>query len=106
MYDSSLESCELFARTENLSIHIELWNGKKITIVFYGVIGFCCYSLSDPIGVRLSNDSDFFHHVIHKEFETIPTNHNYQCYELIDVDDSPFIKIVAQKIECLHSSEL
>jgi hypothetical protein len=96
-FDSEFLSQEFLCQDETFVVHFLLWNNKPAKIVFDGVVGFCVFSNNALAGLRYEvSPSEFFHNALSSLYETIPEQHAYKCYDIIDVDDMPFIKVVAK----------
>ena len=99
-FDSEYVSQTYSFEDETYTVNITLWNNKPAKIVFGGVIGFQVFSICDPIGLKCEMPpSQFFHDALAAEYVKVPEQHDYKCYEIINVDEMPFIKVVAQKYE-------
>jgi len=96
-FDSEYVSQHYSLQDETYTIHLLLWNNKPAKIVFWGVIGFYFFPIANPIGLRCEiSPSQFFCDMLSFEFETIPNQHEYKCYEILNVDEAPLIKVVSQ----------
>ena len=100
-FDSEYLSYQYLNQDETCIVHLMLWNGKPAKIVFNEVIGFCIFTNTGcPTGLRYEvSPSEFFHYALSSCFEKIPEQHEYKCYEIVDVSDMPFIKVVATRYE-------
>ena len=97
-FDAVFVSQHYLCEDETLIIDLELWNSKPAKIVFEGVIGFRIFNNDIPQGLNYETiPSQFFHDTLSSLFKTIPLQHEYKCYEIIDICDLPFIKVVARK---------
>jgi len=103
-FDSEYLSQQYSEQDETYSVHLMLWNGKLAKIVFSDTIGFYVFpNVGFPMGLRNEESpSVFFHDALLTEFEKTPEQHEYKCYEVIDIDEMPFIKVVAKGYEFLH----
>lgn len=99
-FDSEYLSQQHSWQEETLTINLELWNSKPAKIVFVDIIGFQVFSICDPIGLKCEmSPSQFFRDALAAEYEKAPEQHDYKCYEIINVDEIPFIKVVAKGYE-------
>ena len=100
-FDSEYLSQDYSWQDETYTVHLQLWNAKPAKIIFKGVIGFCVFSImAFPMGFRYeASQSKLLHDALSTLYKTIPENHEYKCYEIIDVDEVPFIKVVAKGYE-------
>lgn len=102
-FDSQYQSQYHSFQDETFTINFDLWNGKPAKIIFEDVIGFCVLSIHDPIGLRYeASPSDFFQNALSCCFENIPEHHDYKSYEIVDVNETPFIKIIAKRYKFLE----
>jgi hypothetical protein len=101
--DSEYVNFSYSAEQKKLQFFFKLWNEKTVQVVFDNAIAFCFLSISDPIGIRMSKlDSSFLNDVLRMEYEKIPDNHGYSCYEILNQDEEAYIKIVAQNIKLIE----
>ena len=104
-FDAEYISQEFSLEDETFTISLELWNGKPAKISFFGVIGFQVLSIGEPVGLKCEElPSQFFCDALSALFIKVPEQHEYKCYEIIDVgvDELPFIKIAAKGYEFLE----
>ncbi|MCL2709380.1 MAG: hypothetical protein FWE95_00735 [Planctomycetaceae bacterium] len=102
-FDSEYLSQQYSDQDDKYIVCLTLWNNKPAKIVFDGVIGVCAFSNTCPIGLRYeASPSHFFQDALTSAFEKIPEQHGYMCYEIIDVNEEPFIKVVAKGYEFLE----
>lgn len=83
----------------NLTIYLNSWNNKKLRIVFNHVIRFF-YSLgSGPKDLYevLENDA-FLNEALATMYIKIPKSHSYKLFHMEDIDDLPFIQVVAESV--------
>lgn len=92
---------KFFEMTEDstLTIHMDSWKETPLRIVFAKVIQFS-YKLGDlPKDLyETSGDCPLLMEALASKYEKIPTSHPYKLFELEDIDDFPFIQIVAVSI--------
>ena len=82
-----------------LAVHIRLWNDKNACLFFNETIAVNFMSYSDPIGVRIGDmNSDYARSILKREYDRVPQNHEFVCYEFIDDCDSPFVMVIAKNI--------
>lgn len=91
-----------FNMSENyiLTINMNNWQEKSFKIIFVNTIQFV-YKLGDiPKGVfELSNDdSSFFNEALLLEYGYMPSQHPFKLFQLEDIDDFPFIQVVAESV--------
>ncbi|MDR3111384.1 MAG: hypothetical protein LBU65_17070 [Planctomycetaceae bacterium] len=95
--DSELICHSYLPKQQILNISINTWNGKNMYISFYETIAYCFMSFSNPTCMRIADsNSEFLVRALQAEYEKIPSDHGYTCYELLDQDDAPYFSIVAK----------
>lgn len=96
--DSELESFKFY--DENLlEISLNSWNAKIITLKFTDVIHFT-YKLGFQVSnfYEILNDSALVKEALLRNYEKIPIDHPYKLFQLEDIDDFPFIQVVAESV--------
>jgi len=108
IYDSTFLYPKYLSNENELHLFFTLWNDVHAKIVFKGVIAFYfCYIYCDAIGMRITdNESEFLRSALIYEYENIPQEHYFHCYELLDIDDNPCTKIIAKDYDFLTNIEL
>jgi hypothetical protein len=103
-FDSEYVSQSYSAEDETYTVNLVLWNAKPAKIVFSGVIGFQVLSIAEPRGLRYETlPSQFFYDALSALYVKVPEQHEYKCFEIVNVDEMPFIKIASKMYE--HFSE-
>jgi len=94
--DSEYDSCKM--SDETLTIYIKSWNEKILQLVFTNTIQFS-YKLGDLISeVSENTKGSFLNEALSLYYETVPSNHPFKLFQIIDISDFPFIKVVAEKV--------
>ena len=103
MYDSTFLYPKSFVNDDELHLFFSLWNNTNAKIIFKGVIAFCFnYVHCDVIGMKMSDEkSGFFQSALGYEYEKIPQDHGFCCYELLDLYDNACISVVAKNYQFL-----
>ena len=101
--DSEFMKHEYSPEEGTLRIFITLWNAQKICVSFKEAIGFWIIPIHDCIGMRTAEmDSEFCTLALMGVYEKIPKDHGFQCYEFWNLDDMPFVKVVARAYEVIQ----
>lgn len=91
---------QTFSLAENneLTLILKLWNDTFVSLVLTDVLKFN-YSKGDIIKDIYENDeSQLLNESLLDCFVKIPEHHSFKLYQLVDVQDYPFIEIVASAI--------
>src|ERR1700733_4101397 len=83
----------------SLKLTLLSWNSKEIVILFSDAIQFI-YKLGDVTQqvVEVVNGSDFLNEALTRNYEIIPADHPYHLFQIIDINDYPYIEIVATNV--------
>ncbi len=78
------------------------WDGRMIKLTFSDVIQFV-YKLCDGTQeiVESNDQTVFFQEALKKRYGTIPSHHPYLLYQILDLDDYPYIEIVAKRVDAI-----
>ena len=108
IYDSEFLYPKYLPQSNELHLVFTLWNGTNAKIVFKGVIAFCFHYIPcNTIGMRIQEqETEFLHTALIYEYENIPSIHDFHCYELLNIDDHPCVKIVAKEYQFLCPAPL
>jgi hypothetical protein len=82
-----------------LTVYMKSWEEEPFKIVFKHATQFL-YRLGDvPKGLyELSNTSSFLEEALSKEYIEIPLDHPYKLFQIEDINDFPFIQVVAESV--------
>lgn len=95
--DSEYVSFEM-SKSEELIIFMKNWQGIPLKLTFKNVIQFF-YQLGDfPKDLYELNDSAFLKEALECKYEIIPFPQPFKHYQLEDIDDYPFIQVVAESV--------
>jgi hypothetical protein len=83
-----------------LTVYMKDWREEPFKIIFKNSIQFE-YKLGDvPKNLFvLQGTSNFLNEALQLRFIDIPKIHNYNHYQLEDIDDFPFIHVIAESVE-------
>jgi hypothetical protein len=83
-----------------LYIYLTSWDEKLLTITFFRPIYFL-YQLGHGISniYSINENSKLIQDAMNKYYVKTPQKYLFKLYEIIDLDDFPFIQIVAESIE-------
>lgn len=94
-----------FQRDEegNLVIYMNSWEEEPFQVIFIHAIQFL-FRLGDiPKGIyEFSNHSSFLQEALFQEYGYIPVDHPYKLFQIEDIDNFPFIEVVAESISILR----
>ena len=95
--DSSYKSCEM--SNEQLSVYLESWDEKKIKITFYNVLSFKYQLDYVVLGVYEKGDEELIlNEALASYYEKIPESHPFKVFVIRDINDTDFLKVVAEKV--------
>jgi len=90
-----------YEQSKNIgTVKIRTWNAKCIVIHFIGpilLIDRGCQAIT-AFGER-SEQTVFFEEVLKKVYDSIPKNHPYKLYQLLDMDNTPSLEVVSEEIK-------
>ncbi len=93
--DSSYERLEMNGKT--LTVYLTSWDAKTLRIVFFHPIRLSYNTGSFPENIfEIQGGSPFLQDTITAYYEKIPQNHPFKHFQIIDIEDFPFIEIVAE----------
>lgn len=83
----------------NYQVTIRLldWQENPVNITFKNTILF--YFLTGAVPENLyvvENENEFLEMALKNEYGYLPSVHSFKYYQLVDIDDLPFVKIVAE----------
>lgn len=97
-----------FQISENydLTIYVTSWDEKEIKIEFFDVL-----SLSFLRGSIIDNlfeiaNSQYLEDSIKRHYKEKPLNPRFKHYQLIDIDDLPFIEVVAERAQVVKTDKM
>ena len=99
--DSSYQSFQMIKK-EILIVSLSSWQDIPLKLTFKNIIQF-----SYKIGSRIQDlyeileSTAFLQEALEREYEKIPDDHPYRLFQLEDIDDFPFIQVVAESVEVM-----
>ena len=92
---------------QTLTLIVDNQEKKLIYIVFLNTIQIS-YKVGNTIQglYQLPNDSPFFRKAMSLKYEKIPEVPPFKLFQLIDIDDLPFIEIVAESVQVIPTYAL
>lgn len=82
----------------DLTIYMKSWEDKPFKVIFKRTIKFS-YQLGDlPKDLYERTESPILNEALARKYIEVPTVHQYKLYEIEDIDDFPFIQIVAESV--------
>ena len=95
--DSELRFYE--RRGDVLSITIQLWDGRLMTLAFPGVVWFTDRDMTDFCEIyEVSGLSASLRSVLQVQYEVLPESHPFRTFEIESVDGATACEIVAEQI--------
>lgn len=96
--DSEYRSFSM-SEDSNLTIYMKNWKEEPLRLFFKHTIQFA-YHLGDvPKDLYEILDSSFLNSALQKQYMKVPLVHPYKHYQIEDIDDFPFIQVVAESVE-------
>lgn len=103
-FDFSDSEFNSFTMTDDyeLTLYMKNWQEIPMRVIFKNVIQFN-FSLGDiPENLYVITESTpFFQNALKQEYGIIPAEHPFKLYYLNDIDDYPFIQVVAESVVVL-----
>ena len=98
--DSAFKSCSMDGK--NLIISLEAWDGRTIKLMFFHAVQFT-YGIGDVIdGIyEFKNQSEFLREALANCYERIPEKHPFKHFELLDHDDYPVFRVIAEDMHAI-----
>lgn len=82
---------------DEIAVVVNAWNGKKIAIMFKGVISFADFGAGDISDVvEMEDSSNYLEQALQRTFEEPQQNHDYHHFQFLDVSGVAVIEIVAK----------
>jgi hypothetical protein len=97
--DSEFKNFELI--NNKLIVYLESWDAKTLKINFLNPIQF-----SYKLGYHILNiyevlgNSQFLEEAIIRKYREKVFNHPYKLFQIDDMNDSPFIQVAAESVQC------
>ena len=81
-----------------LTIYFSSWDACIIRMVFSNPIQFF-YKLGDIVSdaYEILDNSPTLNASLSLKYEKIPSNHPFKLYQIVDIQDFPFIEVIAEK---------
>lgn len=97
--DSDFKSFEMM-NDYILIINLISWDNKEIKITFENCIQFS-YKLHYHIAniFQVVEPSNFLNEALSENYEKIPNDHPFKLFQLEDLNDFPFIQVVAESVQ-------
>ena len=82
----------------NLTIFMKNWKEEPIKIIFNNTIQFS-YNLGDtPKDLYVLDKTCFLEKALNTKYNAVPSNHPYKHFQIEDIDDFPFIQVIAESV--------
>jgi hypothetical protein len=81
-----------------LTIYLKSWNAKSLRIVFSHAIQFSYKLASDPSNLFQIEDNRDLEKMLVETHGHVPPNHPFKLFVIEDIDDFPFIQVVAESV--------
>ncbi len=93
--DSEYRSCEM--EDTDFTVYLNSWDGKTIRIIFHNTIQFS-YKIYAVVSYvcEITEKNSVLDEALALRYEKIPNDHPYKLFQIIDIDDVPFIEVVAE----------
>jgi len=93
-----------FDMNENydLTIFLNSWDEKMLRVVFYHTIQFS-FKLGDVTQqlYQILGNNSFFEEALNREYVKAPEDHPFKMFQIHDIDDFPYIEVVAERVEVI-----
>jgi hypothetical protein len=102
-FDDSEYKSFCMSENDTLTVYMNSWQEIPFKIVFKHTIQFL-YRLGDVPSKLfvITNESPFLKEALMNNYVEIPADHPYKLYQLEDLDDFPFIQVVAEAVEIIR----
>jgi hypothetical protein len=99
--DSDYKSFQML-EDDKLIISMNSWQEKPLKIIFKDVIQFCYRLGFVPKDLyEILESTSFLREPLERRYKEIPINHPYKLFQLEDINDFPFIQVVAESVQVL-----
>lgn len=95
--DSEYKSFAM-AEDATLTICLKSWDAKTLKIIFFKTIQFSYRLESTTKQLYEMTEGSFLNEALMQEYDYIPTMYPYKLFQLEDIDDFPFIQVVAESV--------
>lgn len=102
--DAYFKSCALC--DELLSILVISWDEREIELTFKNTIHFN-YKLGGTVATvnECLETSNFLDEALKIAYDDLPQQHPYIEFQIVDVDDIAFIRVVAERLEIVKTNK-
>lgn len=86
----------------DLIVYLISWQEKEIKITFLHVIQFS-YKLGDVTQglYEMTTHSSFLEEALRLQYIKVPDDHPYRYFQIQDIDDFPYIEVVAEGVDVI-----
>ncbi len=95
--DSEYRSFQM-SEDASLTIYLNSWDAKTLRIVFSHVIQFSYKLASDPQSLYELVNHPFLNESLMEIYGRIPPNDKFKFFQFEDIDDFPFIQLIAESV--------
>ncbi len=95
--DSSFEYFKMDCN-HDLVVYLNSWDAKLIRLTFKNPIQFCYAPGDFPANIYEIDESNLLEKALSDYYEKIPENTPFKLFQIEDIDDFPFIQVVAESV--------
>lgn len=82
----------------DLTIHMKSWEEKPFKIIFIKATRFFFSSSDAPKEIYQLSSSSFLENALSRKYIKIPIDHPYSHFQIEDIDEFPFIQVIAKEV--------
>lgn len=84
----------------NFVVYLNYCNGKILRLIFFNVIQFS-YKLGSSVShiYEITAKNPILDEALSFWYVKVPSDHPYKLFQIIDIEDFPFIEVVAERAE-------
>lgn len=96
--DAEFKSLE--EEDKRLTVYLLSWEEKILKVIFINILQFRLKS-NDVIQdlCEIIGDTPFLREALSRHYVSIPEKHPFKFYQIRDIDDFPFLEVVAESIQ-------
>lgn len=105
--DSEFSNFELLQNIDALKIRLISWDERELILFFQNPIQFV-FKQGDVVSnlYECMQNTPFLQEALSINYTKLPTEHPFKLFQLYDIDDFPFIEVVAESVRITKGTEI
>lgn len=100
------EILEYHRNRDDCNVVVKTWNDRFVKIRFLDVVGVNDIGIGDIRGIfEVDGSTTFLENVLAQVYTSIPATHPYRQFQFVNLDDEPYLQVVAAGIELTDFEE-